>query len=1697
MSRYGTILLFFILSIASPASVNPAFAGKHRAFIENKGQIIDQNNKPNPAVLYLLNTPGLNVQLRRSGFSYDLYRISNIEHRIQNAEMPCDQSHNKGHDSSSVNFHRIDFDLVGANPACEILASATSSDYLNYYTTGTSVNGATKVRSYENVSYKNIYPGIDLEFQADSTSGVKYNFIVHPGGDLSAIRINIAGAEVDLTGSGYLILKTSVGTIEEKIPESYYLIDSKKSKVHASFTRLGQNIFGLSVNSRIGGATTLVIDPVPNRLWSTYYGGMNANPSSTEAINCIKIDKDGNLVIVGETPSPDNMATAGSFQSTLGGDADAFLAKFTPDGARLWATYYGGSDKDRGVGCAVNALGDIFITGETYSTSQIATPGTYQTTLGGFSDGFAARFFPDGTRSWGTYYGGSESERNCGCTLDKDGNLYTVGQSYSGNNISTPGAYQVGNNGNGDAYLAKFHPDGKLAWGTYYGGNLADLALGVCADTLGNIIMTGNTKSHGDIASPGAHQETYGGTGTNGGGDGFIIRFNTDGQRQWGTYYGGAEGDDATACVCTNSGMIYVTGDTGSDDNISTPGSYQPTRYFGTDAFFVKFTMAGTRIWGTYYGGDIEDHGMACDYDPRGNVFVSGYTASSFNISTPNAYQVYNNGYWDVFLAKFDTNGSRTWCTYFGASWADWCYTLAVDTNDRQYIGGQTGSTTGMASPGAFQTVFGGPYSDGFMAKFTDCVNPHSGPITGKDIVCKNTVETYSIPPIYKVFTYNWAVPPGASILSGQNTATITVSYSNTAIAGKLSVYATNLCGTGDTAMMMITVNANPEPVLTGSNTVCWNTVSTYSTQAGKVNYVWNYSPGGSIMSGGGNNNNTAGISWSTTGSHWVSVTFDNGNGCPVPPATILPVTVQAGPPLNNAPLSKTICSGDSTRILLTSSQAGTTFTWLAAGSSPDVTGFAGGSGDSINQKLVNSGSATTTVTYTITTHFNGCAGLPADYVVSVLPLAPVSVSVTPTQNPVCSGIPVTYTATPFNGGASPSYQWKINGISVGANSNTYSYFPVTGDCITAELTSNTACPTGNPALSNSICMTVNPVMPVSVSITSSGNSVCAGVPVIFTAFPVHQGISPVYQWKVNGVSQAMNINPFTYVPTNGDCVMCELTSDIACATGNPATSNTICVTVDPVLPVSVTVTTPLITVCAGTLVTFTANPAHGGTLPGYQWKVNANNVINANNASYAYNAVDGDVVTCELTSSESCVTGNPALSPPVTMTVNPNLAVSVSITASANPSCSGNQVTFTATPGHGGLVPGYQWKVNAGNVINANNASYAYNAVNGDVVTCELTSSENCVTGNPALSNAITMTVNTNQPAGVSISTLTNPFCPGTAVTITAAPTNGGPAPVYQWKLNGANAGTNLYSFTFNPLAGDSVRCVMTSNLNCVTGNPASSAKIIMTGRAAPDVTFTTCFDTVTILGAQPFKLHGGLPLGGQYSGPGVNPVTGIFTPSFAGTGLKTITYGYSNVYTCLATKTKTILVQPNPSFTCGNNLTDIRDNKIYPTVQIGSQCWMAANLDFGFQISHLTPQTDNCTPEKYQHPASFYQWDELMQYHHTEAIQGLCPPGWHIPSSAEWNALLALCNGPGEAAGPLKDTLLVNGFHSYQQGFLYLNNTWAFTAGLYAGAMYWTSTSSGPDRAVARGLNEYNMSVSLYPSSRGNAFSVRCIKD
>ena len=270
-----------------------------------------------------------------------------------------------------------------------------------------------------------------------------------------------------------------------------------------------------------------------------------------------------------------------------------------------------------------------------------------------------------------------------------------------------------------------------------------------------------------------------------------------------------------------------------------------------------------------------------------------------------------------------------------------------------------------------------------------------------------------------------------------------------------------------------------------------------------------------------------------------------------------------------------------------------------------------------------------------------------------------------------------------------------------------------------------------------------------------------------------------------------------------------------------------------------------------------------------------------------------------------------------------------------------------------------------------------------------------------------------------------------------------------------------------------------------------------------------------MTIPSARPFILRGGIPLGsgGIYSGEGISLNGGAyeFNPaSVSGPFPKTVvmTYTYTNIYGCPSSDTKSIQLVNPPVFQCENPLMplkDVRTNpyRAYNTYWRGNRCWMIQDFDYGIAVNTQLAQTDNCQPEKFcplSDPSctlsgGFYQWDELMQYTVQEGIQGLCPPGWHIPSKDEWQMLINDPSNSGNslAGGYLRDVPFSAGLN----GILYMNNTWEFLHGNnLSGTMFWTSTLNGSTKAWARGMNNFCPSVSVYSSSRANAFQVRCVK-
>ncbi len=751
--------------------------------------------------------------------------------------------------------------------------------------------------------------------------------------------------------------------------------------------------------------------------------------------------------------------------------------------------------------------------------------------------------------------------------------------------------------------------------------------------------------------------------------------------------------------------------------------------------------------------------------------------------------------------------------------------------------------------------------------------------------------------------------------------------------------------------------------------------------------------------------------------------------------------------------------------------------------------------GPGMNTYLWNTGAttqsiwATTAGTWSVTATAQSCT-FRDSVVVSYLPSPVVTLG---PDTVLCTGQSIVFDAGSCTG---CTYQWAnlaTGQMNIGTGQT---YTATTEGIYMATVTGPNGCKGRD-----TVTVALGQPVIIGITITATTTEVCEGSPVTLTATAINGGSNPIYQWKVNGANQFTGSPVYTYNPSNGDVVTCELTSSLSsCISANPVTSNVLTMTVNPILPVSVSVTASAIQVCEGIPVTFTAIPVNGGATPSFSWFVNGANLFTGSPV-FTYTPTNGDQIIVNCTSSiVNCVAFNPATSTPITMTVNPNLTVSVTVTPSSNPFCLGEPVTFTAVASNGGPTPLWQWFVNGVNLFSGSPV-FTYTPNDGDQIIVNCTSSiVNCISNNPATSAPVTMVVNTSLPAGVTISASNNPFCPGTTVTFTATPVNGGSSPNYQWLVNGANQFTGSPVFLFTPQSGDSIRCIMTSNLSCVTGNPAGSNKIIMTEKIKPTVTFTSCFDTITTVNAKPFKLKGGLPIGGTYSGPGVNSTTGIFTPSLAGPGTHQITYTYQNTYGCEASKSLSVFNFPFSIFNCGNTFTDIRDGKNYPTVQLGSQCWMQKNLEYGTTIPFTIPQTDNCIPEKYNCQLSIvncqlsvYQWNELMTYQTAEGSQGLCPPGWHVPTEADWTVLFNFYQGASRAGRPLQDTV-INGFKALMSGVFYSQSFMNYED---FATILWSSTPSGSDRALAHGMNTWNFSVSLYPALRSNGFGVRCVKD
>lgn len=773
------------------------------SFTENKGQICDQNYKHRPDVLFGGSDGKMNFHIRNNGVSYQLNRILSFTTRKNSGETSKEINENKI--PGKISLYRIDTYWKNCNTQLKIETDKTIPGYTNYYLPA-SPKGVLKIQSYEGISLKNLYNGIDIHYY-QKNGILKHDYLVAPNIDYKLIQIEIKGAEVDIQVDGSVIFKTPLGEIHEGAPIAF-----QNNKQVKAFWKFQNNILSFDIPDYKSNQP-LIIDPLV-RVWGTYYGG-----NSTDFGQSCSADLSGNIFECGYTSSISgpSIATSGAYQTTWSGIEDAYLVKFNSSGVRQWATYYGTSVDDHAYGCAMDNSGNVYISGDTQSSVNIATASSHQSVFGGGNtDAFLAQFDPSGALQWTTYYGGSADDIGQLCSTDPSGNVYLIGNTFSTNNISTPGSHQLNISGLQDVFLVKFNSSGVRQWGTYYGGNGDDFGYKVCTDVSNNAYISGYTASTNSISTIGSHQPAHG-TGVY---DAFLVKFNSSGVQQWGTYYGGSGLDYGQSCCSDNLGNIYLSGYTQSNNGISTPSSHQTTFGGGSlDAFLVQFNSSGIRQWGTYYGGTGNDRGFGVATATNANVYLCGMTASGSGtgIATADAHQLnYGGGASDAYLAEFNSSGVRIYGTYYGELGDDIGFGCTIDNSGKIYLSGYTSSSVNISTLSSHQSSFGGVV-DGFLTQFQPCNAPPAPtditPVVNHTI-CSAQNTTLSVSGIG---TINWYSSPTSTTSLATGTTYITPTLTAT---GTYSYYAQDsTCAKGPRTLINVVVSLCTSVLTMGPST--------------------------------------------------------------------------------------------------------------------------------------------------------------------------------------------------------------------------------------------------------------------------------------------------------------------------------------------------------------------------------------------------------------------------------------------------------------------------------------------------------------------------------------------------------------------------------------------------------------------------------------------------------------------------------------------------------------------------------------------------------------------------------------------------------------------------------------------------------------------------------------------------------------
>ena len=648
---------------------------------------------------------------------------------------------------------RISLSLPGSadSPAIDPQGPiAVRTDYM----VGPRQNWHTGVANYSRVRYRSIYPGVDMVFYGKE-SQLEYDFVLRPGADPDAIRLEFSGAEkLAITPDGDLALDTSGGRMVQHKPAIYQL-DSKGSNrrtVSGRYTLLADGDVGIQVDG-YDRSQSLVIDPVIS--YATLMGG-----GATETMAGMKI-RNGLLYIAGSTASS-NWGPQKSTDNAYNSQVDSFIEIIDISTAGNYTlkyfSYLGGSANDYPLGMDVDGLGFVYLAGYTTSTDypMQGNPLT-GTDLQGNTDltagnatanvAFLSKVDPNaaGTGSslvFSTFLNGTlGNDQAEGVAVGPNGIAYVIGTTKSADfPITLDNAYAASLYGPSDCFLAQVDTiNGLLLYSSFFGSELDDDGKAIALGTNGLVYYAGSTDGTQFPVAGAAYNQL-----SSGNYDVVLGAFDLTKSGVetlvYGTYLGGSSIDQVNSIALDEHGRMILTGYTLSTDfPITTLTAVQATNRGNGDAFLTLVDLSkpasGFLLYSTFLGGSDGDVGYGVAADNADHLYVTGYSMSSNFPTTGNSPQPNWGQGIDTFIARINPAiaglEALDYSTYIGLDNIQVGCCLAVGSDGSLFVGGYTeGYLPLLPTYTPLQSNYGGGYSDDFLLVMSPAASGLSGVTT-------------------------------------------------------------------------------------------------------------------------------------------------------------------------------------------------------------------------------------------------------------------------------------------------------------------------------------------------------------------------------------------------------------------------------------------------------------------------------------------------------------------------------------------------------------------------------------------------------------------------------------------------------------------------------------------------------------------------------------------------------------------------------------------------------------------------------------------------------------------------------------------------------------------------------------------------------------------------------------------------------